>query len=337
MTYKQCRNCDFWVTRQDKHCPNCGVVEPRAGGLMLDPIPDGDPAGLVENPPATEAARALVGGVLGAIFGASIVGGGPGVAVGVALGVVAGVNMDMMFGFPFPADQSARRFLGSTVPTSCLRQDEQTIQQRLEAITAREKQLGEARQRVLAEGEAGQWQTVRVTLESASQILRRQRERYRAKLWEIALVRWQNTLEPLTSDWDDLSHEECNRRLQTVASARTRGEAFLREWEQADLTATPEGQDRISRLRAALDTCEQLRQALVVQQAALAVRGIAPVDEAMQPVLSPGASLKQLDLFNARAAIGEFSSAFGELEAEYARLQSEEEMAERVQLVHRLR
>ena len=30
-------------------------------------------------------------------------------------------------------------------------------------------------------------------------ILARQRERYHAKLWEIALVRWQNTLEPLAS------------------------------------------------------------------------------------------------------------------------------------------
>jgi rubrerythrin len=339
VTYKQCRNCDFWVTRQDKHCPNCGVVEPRAAGYIIEARDDRAEALLRDDPPMSEGARALLGGLMGAILGAGIVGGGAGVAVGVAIGVVAGVNVDMLWDSYSRGETTPRNHFGppATAHTTCLRQDERTIQQRLEAIAAREKQLAEARQRVEAEGAAQQWRTVRAALESAAAILCRQRDRYRAKLWEIALVRWQNTLEPLTGDWDHLTHEECSRRLQGLAAARERGENLLREWEHGELTATSAGQECTARLREVLGTCEQLRQALVVQQAALAVKGIAPLDEALQPVLTPAAALKQLDTFNARAAIGEFSSAFGELEAEYARLQSEHEMAEQVQLINRLR
>ena len=60
------------------------------------------------------------------------------------------------------------------------------------------------------------------------------------------------------------------------------------------------------------------------------------MDEALTPSLAPTENLKSLDVFNARAAIGEFSSAFSELEAEYSRLRSEEELAERAVLARRM-
>jgi hypothetical protein len=63
------------------------------------------------------------------------------------------------------------------------------------------------------------------------------------------------------------------------------------------------------------------------------VKGIAPVDEVLRS--APAVSLRQFDLFNARAAVGEFSVALKELEAEHARLQSEEEMARQVERMMR--
>lgn len=328
MTYKRCCACDFWVTMMDKRCPNCGIREPRVD--RVDALP--------AETPMTDGTRAAFGGFVGAVVGGMLLG-GMGVAVGVAIGVSVGVLLGP--DSEGLADQPALAGVVGAVagrPTASLRQDEQVIQQRLSDIAAREKRLGEARQRVDLEGGTDRWQTVRQTLDSAGAILARQRERYHAKLWEIALVRWQNTLEPLTADWDTLTHEECNRRLQALGVQRERGLGFLQDWEGVDLTHLPEGQSCITRLKNALTSCEQLRQALVVQQAALAVKGIAPMHESLAKH-APSASdpLKQLDVFNARAAIGEFSTAFGELEAEYARLRSEEELAENSVLVQRIR
>jgi len=330
MTYKRCCACDFWVTAAEKRCPNCGIQEPR-----VDRVDS-----LTMETPMTDGTRAAFGGFIGAVIGGFLMDGmgvAVGVAVGVSLGVLLGADREWGAGGGDPAfalTGARNRYVRS------LRQDEETIQQRLSDISGREKKLAEARQKVELESGAmdgERWRKVRSALDSAQTILVRQRERYHAKLWEIALVRWQNTLEPLAADWEKLTHEEVNHRLRSLETARDRGQAFLREWEGVDLSDLPEGQRCVERLKAALSTCDKLREALIVQQAALAVKGIAPMDEALAPTVAPVESLKNLDLFNARAAIGEFSTAFNELEAEYARLRSEEEIAERAVLVQKMR
>lgn len=340
MKYKRCCACDFWVTAADARCPNCGIQEPRADRAISS---SGNGDTLTMETPMTDGTRAAFGGFIGAIIGGFLMD-GMGVAVGVAVGVSLGVLLGADREWITPPGLGAQQNAGRRTVNS-LRQDEETIQQRLTDIAAREKRLADARSKVNAEiaaassavDERGRWEKVHHALDSAGAILARQRERYHAKLWEIALVRWQNTLEPLAADWETLTHESCNHRLRLLEAAVDRGEAYLKEWEGVDLTDLPEGMRCVSRLRQALDACGQLREALIVQQAALAVKGIAPLDEALQPTLAPADSLKNLDLFNARAALGEFSSAFGELEAEYARLRSEEEMAERAAFVQRLR
>ncbi|MDX1933861.1 MAG: hypothetical protein SFU56_14780 [Capsulimonadales bacterium] len=323
MKYKRCCACDFWVTTSDARCPNCGIPDPRSDRQDL-PI----------EAPMTDGTRAAFGGFIGAIIGGFLMDGmgvAVGVAVGVSLGVLLGADREWQ-----PPD------LGNLTRRThrYLRQDEETIQQRLADIAAREKRLAEARQKVLQEIErepnSEHWQKVHALLDSAAAVLARHREQFHAKLWEIALVRWQNTLEPLAADWDSLTHESVNHRLRLLEAARDRGQAYLNEWEGVDLTELPEAQRCVSRLKQALESCDKLREALIVQQAALAVKGIAPMDESLNPMLSSSDSLKSLDVFNARAAIGEFSSAFSELEAEYARLRSEEELAERAVLARRV-
>lgn len=325
MKYKRCCACDFWVTSSDARCPNCGIPEPRSDRSDT----------LTMETPMTDGTRAAFGGFIGAIIGGLLMD-GMGVAVGVAVGVSLGVLLgaDREWGTPDLGGLGRRA-------TRSLRQDEETIQQRLSDIAMREKRLGESRQKVKEVaaqfGETDKFQKVLSALDSAAVMLARQRERYHAKLWEIALVRWQNTLEPLAADWETLTHETVNHRLRLLEVARERGELYLREWEGVDLSDLPEAARCVDRLRQALASCDKLREALIVQQAALAVKGIAPMEEALQPSLTPTEALRTLDVFNARAAIGEFNSAFGELEAEYARLRSEEELAEQAVLVQRLR
>ncbi|GAB4451387.1 MAG: hypothetical protein OHK0029_00450 [Armatimonadaceae bacterium] len=325
MKYKRCCACDFWVTTSDARCPNCGIPEPRSDRSDT----------LTMETPMTDGTRAAFGGFIGAIIGGLLMD-GMGVAVGVAVGVSLGVLLgaDREWATPDLATLGRR-------PQRSLRQDEETIQQRLSDIATREKRLMEVRERVKErreqEMDPERWDKVISALDSAAAMLARQRERYHAKLWEIALVRWQNTLEPLAADWESLTHETVNHRLRLLEVARERGEMYLREWEGVDLSELPDAARCVERLKQALESCGKLREALIVQQAALAVKGIAPMDEALNNAASPTDELKSLDIFNARAAIGEFNSAFGELEAEYARLRSEEELAEQAVLVQRFR
>jgi hypothetical protein len=315
MTCQPCRECGFWVTPQDKHCPDCGIVRPQAGAEVVNRL----------------APLNLVGTILAALFGL-ILGGMTRLPIVALACAIACALIWRSKGL------SARARRWSERAASSLAQDEQVILQRLEALQERGKRLVDVKRRVEAEEPAEHWQQLLTDLARAAGALHRQRERYRAKLWEIALVRWQNVLEALVSGWDRLTHDECDRRLQRLDAARTRGEAMLREWELADLAATPDAQGCIERLRHALESCEPLRQALVAQQAMLAVQGVVPPGDTARPMPShAAAALSQIERFNGRAVIGAFSSAFAQLEAAYGRLHSDVEIEQQVEQLQKQR
>jgi hypothetical protein len=226
-----------------------------------------------------------------------------------------------------------QRRLSRLSPQS-LRQAQETIEHRLKGFADSEERLREVKHRIEQEAAKEQWQTVRATLEMAIATVQRQRDRYLVKLWEISLVRWQNKLEPIADDWDKLTYEECDRRLHSLASMQKSGVPMLWGWEKTDLASIPDGKRCITRIREGLEVCHQLRRALLAKQAALAVKNIAPLDEVLDPIAIP-AALGRLELLNARAAIGEFSSAFRDLEAEHERLQIEDDVSRELQQVLR--
>ncbi|MBB6053125.1 hypothetical protein [Armatimonas rosea] len=335
MKYKRCCACDYFVTTTDRRCPNCGIADPRnerPDRGIPEIVAQGDT--LTMETPMTDGVRAAFGGFIGAVIGGFLMAGmgvAVGLAVGISLGVLLGADKEWS---PPELTNLAKRMI------ECLRNDEETIRQRLNDIAQREKHLEETRQQVaVSGGDAAtqeRWNKVRQTIDSAAGVLAKQRDRYHAKLWEIALVRWQNALEPLASDWESLTHEACNQRLRQLERLRDQGKQYLDDWEGVDLTDLPEARRCLERLRNALESCDQLREALIVEQARLAVVGIAPVDEALSTSMSTSSTaLHALDVFNARAALGEFESAFDDLEAEYNRLRSEDELAQQVTLVQR--
>jgi len=282
----------------------------------------------------SDGARAALGGFLGALIGGFLMAGmgvAVGVAVGVSLGVLLGADREWTVRTPL-----------SSAPVGLVG-IEQRIRERLDDLGRREERLGESRLQVERqqstpapnpESSVERWNKVKGRIDTALEMVRRQRERYHAKLWEIALVRWQNRLDPLTSDWQALDHDECGRRLTALDQVQEEGRAYLVQWDGVDLTELPEAQRCLDRLRAALGSCDRLREQLIVQQATLALRGVDPTDESLTAPVTP--DLGALDTFNARASLGEFSSAFDELEHEYQRLQAEEELAERTAVVRRL-
>ena len=325
MKYKRCVSCEYYVTAGDKRCPNCGAGDPRAEKPQADT--------LTLEAPMNDGTRAAFGGFIGAVIGGFLMN-GMGVAVGVAVGVSLGVLLGSDREWTTP---ELPQFVKK--PLDSLRHDEELIRKRLADIEGREQHLSETWNQIAtqATGEAAErWEKVRRAIDQASGILARQRDLYHVGLWHIALVRWTNALEPLAADWDELTHELCNQRIRQLENLKSRGEQFLADWDSVDISELPEAERCLSRLRNALVACDKLHEALIVQQAALAVRGIAPVEDALSAPLSPLDGLNALDAFNARAALGEFNKAFDELEHEYSRLRSEEELAESAALVRRL-
>jgi len=283
--------------------------------------------------PMSDATRAAFGGFLGAVIGGFLMAG-----MGVAVGVAVGVSLGVLLGAD--RDWVPRTPLESSVALTLTRIEER-IRERLDDLGMREARLAESldlvrRQEISPEVDApaATWEKVRERIDAARQLLRRQRERYHSKLWEIALVRWQNRLDPLSADWESLDHDECAQRLVQLDKVQEEGRFFLGQWEGVDLTDLPEAERCLERLRAALSSCDRLREQLIVQQATLALRGIDPGEETLTSPVKP--DLGTLDTFNARASLGEFSTAFEELENEYQRLQAEEELAERSAVVRRL-
>ena len=326
MKYQRCGACDFNVASTDRHCPNCGTARKVASS-------DSTEATLPFGVEMNDSTRAALGGFVGAVLGGMLMNG-----MGVAVGVAVGVSLGVLLG----ADREWKGEVALPAGADSLRLIERRIQQRLADIGERESRLAETLRSIdaqmgVASGSdaAGPWERVRERVSAASALLARQRDRYHAKLWEIVLVRWQNHLDPLASDWEGLDHEECARRLQRLGELQAEGRAYLDQWEGVDLSELPEARRCLDRLRAALGACDQLRERLIVHQATLAIQGIDPAEEALDaPVSTAGGSA--LDTFQARADLGEFASAFDDLEDEYQRLRTEQELAERASMVRRL-
>src|SRR5258705_4705671 len=83
----------------------------------------------------------------------------------------------------------------------------------------------------------------------------------------------------------------------------------------------------VSDVQASMD---QLRDVLVGRQAVLALKGITPLEEALTRVSAPVAAIRESEVFNIEVAITDFSASFDELESEYERVQTEEDVAQQV-------
>jgi hypothetical protein len=100
--------------------------------------------------------------------------------------------------------------------------------------------------------------------------------------------------------------------------------------ERKTLGATPDSEDLSRRLDETLASCKKVHDGLVSRQAVLALKGMSPLKDAMSPVSSPTSERREMEVFNIQVAITDFSTSFEELESEYARLQSEEDVTQEI-------
>jgi hypothetical protein len=281
-------------------------------------------------PEMNDATRAMIGAFIGAVLGALLMQG-----VGVAVGVAVGVSLGILLG----ADRGQQSQSSKAKSTVSLREIERRIGERLVELRNRERRLAETRAQwerraSTAGGRYAGWERIHQQILQASDTLARQRDRYHVKLWEVTLIRWQNRLDPLVVDWNRLTHDGCSKRLSVLDQIEEEGERFLLAWTDIDLEEYPDARRCLDRLKASLDACRPLREHLIVKQATLALSGLAPADDAIDPLLSMPPSTASA--FQARASLADVTSAFAALEGEYDRLRSEQRFAVEMDTVRQL-
>jgi hypothetical protein len=336
--YEKCRSCDFWVSLTDGHCPDCGVTDPRtARSVSTD-------KGRTDDVLSQLLSIGVGGwGFIGTFFITPFLFQDKG---------IEGVSGIFFFCFvicPLVGYYLSKLPLfilkfyrgGGHIYLS-LRQMERTIKSRLDEFRRRAERVATLRRQATAEG-AEEWRRVREVLDAAHEALIRQRARYDLKLHEIEVVRWQNRLVPVTADWDDMTYQDSERRLNQLRRVQEDGEAMLFALNQFAWSDAHGATDRVSEtLTACLHIQQALtkkREMLLMNEAVLAVRGISPIGEELNPIPPPTEALREIDLFNIRAGLNDFSyettlsdfsTSFVQLELEYDRLRREEEVAQQV-------
>jgi hypothetical protein len=281
-------------------------------------------------PEMNDATRAMIGAFIGAVLGALLMQG-----VGVAVGVAVGVSLGILLG----ADRGQQPVSTKTKSTVSLREIERRIGERLVELRNRERRLAETRAQwerraSTMTGRDAAWDRIHQQLLQAGDALARQRDRYHVKLWEVTLIRWQNRLDPIVVDWSRLTHEGCSKRLAALDQIEDEGQQFLQAWTDIDLEEYPDARRCLERLTASLDACGPLREHLIVKQATLALSGLAPAEDAIDPLLAMPPSTASA--FQARASLADVTSAFAALEGEYDRLRSEQRFADEMDTVRQL-
>jgi hypothetical protein len=327
MTYYECVACRFNVTTRDERCVNCGILRP----LESIKVEKEDYSFLI-------AVVIILSILIPALYFGSQAGGGGIVCCALPLGVVLAVVLGSISKAVSDAvskrsEESGARRLASrkALYSESLEYKASIIKQRVEELAKREKQLVAVLDRA-RENTGEKWDQVRTTLEASIQTPKRQRARYSAKALEIDMVRLQNKLAPFIYDTGKLSYEQIDGHLKVVEEAQTKAVGLgkqLNEQRQV-LGSVREIEELSQRLAEIQESTGKLRDALVGQQAVLALKDITPLDDALTPILPPMAAIRESEVFNMQVAITDFSASFDELESEYVRVQSEEEVAQKV-------
>lgn len=320
--YQPCRECGFWTRAGETYCPNCGIITP------LWKIPS-------VNWPIPKQSMLVGGGMYFLIKGTLMLwqrtGGG---LLGNLWDLIYG---SLLAGLFFGVATSTVKFLWNRVKqqrytqtlqrrsASSLKASADAIDQRLEEMRIREKRIRETLQDIGEASATEQAQKSIDTLQRSLGALQIQRDRYTAKSWEIKLIRWYNTLKPLTEHIETLTYEKCANRINRLTDVIRDGTAMLASWK-AKANLTRPQQQCIIRLRKALDTCGQVHHDLLSYKAALAVQEVSPLAENVQSEPAVITSLEELDVFSVLPDIGEFTAGVKALDAEYFRLKGEEEV-----------
>ncbi len=323
--YVQCAVCGFWVTQEQPSCPNCGIVEPTNTELW-----EGFGQSRILDLVNVFGVSALLIWIGSGVMKTLIM-----TLIDVSQWGISGWGIRLISGAVIAGALTwyhRRRFKrrhrdcfqrieeslqGKLEPPQPLRETEQQLTQRIselrqkgEDVTALEKALS----------------TVREALSVAT------RQSFHARIMQhkIAMLRWQNKLEPLIVDQPmDADVAEWQRRLQEVEEIRAEGQTLAAQFaEQSDLLTLSEGAQLQQAWSESLAGCERLKNELLTRQAVAASESVKPLEEVV-PLSQVGKTTADaLRYVLVTHDFGDLSTAVKNLREQEARLQAEREQAE---------
>lgn len=310
----KCVNCGFYVRQDDEFCLNCGVEKP-----LLNP-----------NLSKPAIIQSLVVFLISSVFFL--------ITWYLLFPKLKflyepfGLGLAVAFTFFIAYETYKSRTIAEQEKSNSnnLRNKEILIQKRINELGKRGKLIDSVLDRI-SHNDSLHLQQVRQKLLSAREIVIGQFARYELQYKKIELVRLQNEVSPYLFGINRLNESEMENGLVTIENTKTaiyRIRQNLTRYDAIDFPrkVLPEKEAFLSQLDETETSCERLREVLLSRQATLALRGISPIEEAVKLPASKEL-MREADVFNIQTTITDFSESFEELEREYRRLKSEDEIS----------
>ena len=261
-TYRQCRNCSYWVAHPDRYCANCGTGRPFLSGNSHRSL------WLVFT--------TLLGGVLGgSVFYRSFDN------TLWLYGCVAGCVTGLGWGLGLFTEVAAILQRGRRSPS--LQHNELQLLQHFTEIEHALRRLTDLQRQLQREQDSGTNQFLTSVVDQADASLTQAAHRYRCELAKLELVRWRNKLEPLAhpppgAARDHQDNYDHQARLDGLATHRALGRTLLANWSAARLDTQEAGRLVVEQLQTWLKSCDRLLEQLIASQAQRIISGAASAE-----------------------------------------------------------
>jgi hypothetical protein len=218
-------------------------------------------------------------------------------------------------------------------PLTDLDRKEKIIKRRISELAKRLKQIDLVLDRI-KQNDTPQLQETRKKLLLAREIVTGQYARYELQAKKIEIARLQNTVLPFLDNLHRLNEFETENGLITIENTKSEVEKIRQNLTNFYAIEFPkavqtEKNNFLTQLAETKDSCDKLREALLSKQAAHALRGISPIGENINAQNSKEIA-HAVETFNIQSTLTDFSESFEELENEYRRLRSENDVGKKL-------
>lgn len=214
-----------------------------------------------------------------------------------------------------------------------LRKKMDIIEKRLSELRLRGDKIDSILSHIEAKS-SNKLQEIYPKLLSARKIVIGQFACYELQRDKIELFAIQNQISPILFNFTRMNDQNTEENLSLVESAILNVQTIKKEITRYNATefperALPEKESFLTQLAETESSCEKLREALLSRQAVRALQDISPLQENLK-LPSAKEIVHAAESFNIQTTLTDFSESFEELEHEYKRLKTEEEIDQKL-------
>lgn len=218
-------------------------------------------------------------------------------------------------------------------PLSELDRKEKIIKRRISELAKRSKQIDAVLDKI-RQNDTPKLQETRKKLLVAREIVTGQYARYELQAKKIEIARLQNNVLPFLNNLHRLNEFETENGLITIENTKHEVEKIRQNLTlfyaiEFPKAVQPEKDNFLNQLAETMDSCDKLRESLLSKQAARALQGISPIEENINAPNSKEIA-HAVETFNIQSTLTDFSESFEELENEYRRLRAENDVGKKL-------